>query len=130
MLVIDGDAFVDFAGFAREFSRLLFHGAWNGNLDAFDDILRGGFGTPETAWVFRWVNSDSSRSALGHDATVRWLEQNLRTCHPSNRPEIETRIRNAQRGQGRTLFDMIVEIIRDHGPGGSESEDGIILELL
>ncbi|MGC4750444.1 hypothetical protein ACLQ28_32970 [Micromonospora sp. DT201] len=76
------------------------------------------------------VNSDSSRVALGYDATVRWLEQVLLTCHPSHRTNIEARVRNAQRGQGQTLFDMIVEIIHDHGPGGSESEDGIILELL
>ncbi|RAO45143.1 Barstar (barnase inhibitor) [Micromonospora saelicesensis] len=129
VLVIDGTSFGDFAGFVREFSRLLYPGAWNGSLDAFNDILRGGFGTPETSWVLRWVNSGMSRETLGHDATVRWLEQILLTCHPSNRASIEVRISNAQRGRGQTLFDMIVEIIRDHGPGGSESEDGIILEL-
>ena len=31
---------------------------------------------------------------------------------------------------GPTLFDEIVEIIREHGPGGREPEDGVILELL
>jgi hypothetical protein len=31
---------------------------------------------------------------------------------------------------GPTLFDEIVEIIREHGPGGRESEDGVVLELL
>ncbi|MEV0810778.1 hypothetical protein [Micromonospora sp. NPDC050200] len=72
------------------------------------------------------VNSDSSRVALGYDATIRWLEQILLTCHPTNRANIEAGISNAQRGQGPALFDMI---IHDHGPGGSESEDGIILEL-
>ncbi|MGV9214212.1 hypothetical protein ACTFTM_20335 [Micromonospora sp. RB23] len=76
-----------------------------------------------------WVNSESSRIAPGHDATLHRLEQNRRTCHPSHRASIEARIHGAERGQGRTLFDMIVEIIRDHGPGGCESEDGIILEL-
>ncbi|MGC4750063.1 hypothetical protein ACLQ28_31020 [Micromonospora sp. DT201] len=61
VLVIDGASFVDFAGFVREFSQLLCHGTWNGSLDAFNDILRGGFGTPETAWVFRWVGLDPFR---------------------------------------------------------------------
>jgi hypothetical protein len=28
-----------------------------------------------------------------------------------------------------TLFDQIIEIIRDHGVGDDESEDGIVLEL-
>jgi hypothetical protein len=32
--------------------------------------------------------------------------------------------------QGSTLSDQIVEIIRDHGPGGIESEDGVLLELV
>jgi hypothetical protein len=57
------------------------------------------------------------------------MERLFLTCHPSNRPGIEDRIRRARRGQGPTLFDEIVEIIREHGPGGNESEDGIVLEL-
>ncbi|MCF0096477.1 barstar family protein [Micromonospora sp. MH99] len=130
VLSIDGASFVDFAGFVREFSRLLPDATWNGNLDAFNDILHEGFGTPETQWVLRWLDSDASRAALGQDATVRWLEQILRTCHPSNRADVEARLRGARRGQGQTLFDMIVEIIRDHGPRGEDSENGIILELL
>jgi hypothetical protein len=32
-------------------------------------------------------------------------------------------------GEGSTVFDWLIEIIRDHGPGGSESEDGVILDL-
>lgn len=124
VLVIDGAAFTDLDGFAREFSKLLCHHRWKGNLDAFNDILRGGFGTPEVGWVFRWLNSDSSRSALGYDATIEWLEGVLRTCHPSNRSQVTAELRAAQRGEGRTLFDMIVEIIRYHGPGGPEAEDG------
>jgi hypothetical protein len=41
VLVIDGARFFDFDGFAREFSRLLCDYTWNGNLDAFNDLLRG-----------------------------------------------------------------------------------------
>ena len=129
VLIIDGALFSDFEGFTREFSRLLDDHAWHGNLDAFNDILRGGFGTPENGWVLRWLNSEASRSALGHEATARRLEQLLLTCHPSNRPSVEAEIRSARNGQGPTLFDEIVEIIRDHGAGGDESEDGIVLEL-
>lgn len=95
VLVLDGDAFEDFPGFAREFSTLLKDREWRGNLNAFNDILRGGFGTPDGGWTLRWLNSGRSRSALGS-----------------------------------TLFDEIVEIIRIHGVGGSEAEDGIVLELL
>ncbi|MFI9380436.1 barstar family protein [Kutzneria sp. NPDC052558] len=130
VLVVDGARFSDIDGFAHEFSRLLCHHTWQGNLDAFNDILRGGFGTPGNGWVLRWFNSDSSRSALGHQAKTRWLEAVLLTCHPSNRPSVEARIADARQGKGPTLFDDIVDIIRDHGPGGEEAEDGILLELL
>jgi hypothetical protein len=129
VLVIDGASFCDLDGFAREFSRLLSNYTWRGNLDAFNDLLRGGFGTPETRWVLRWLNSTSSRAALGYAETARWLEQLLLTCHPSHRPVIAARIRGARRGEGLTLFDEIVGIIRNHGPGGRESEDGVVLEL-
>jgi hypothetical protein len=129
VLVIDGANFSNLDGFAREFTRLLCNYTWRGNLDAFNDLLRGGFGTPETGWVLRWLNSESSRAALGYEETARRLEQLLLTCHPSNRSTIEARIRGAGRSEGPTLFDEIVGIIRGHGSGGIESEDGIVLEL-
>jgi hypothetical protein len=130
VLVIDGADFSDFDGFGREFSRLLNDYTWRGNLDAFNDLLRGGFGTPDTGWVLRWPNSESSRTALGYAATIRRLEGLLLTCHPANRSRIKAEISSARRGEGPTLFDDIVDIIRDHGPGGAESEDGVVLELL
>jgi hypothetical protein len=129
VLLIDGGNFSCLDGFAREFSKLLCHHTWHGNLDAFNDILRGGFGTPENGWVLRWLNSEVSRAALGHQATARWLQQILITCHPSNRASIQNRIRNAEKGEGPTLFDEIIEIVRAHGVGGEESEDGVVLEL-
>ena len=94
VLVVDGANFSDLDGFAREFSGLLCHGNGNRNLDAFNDIL----------WVFRWLNSELSREAFGHDATVRWLEQILLTCHPPNRASIKARTGDAQRGSGPTPY--------------------------
>jgi RNAse (barnase) inhibitor barstar len=115
VLEIDGAKFADLDGFAREFSRLLTDHTWHGNLDAFNDILRGGFGTPANGWVLRWVNSAASRAALGYPATVRRLDG---LAHPD--PE---RLRAAQRGEGPTLFDEIVAIIHAH------AADGVVLEL-
>jgi hypothetical protein len=100
------------------------------NLDAFNDLLRWGFWTPENGWLLRWLNSDLSRSALGYEATIQRLERVLLTCHPSHRLNIEGRIRRARRGEGPTLFHDIVDIIHEHGPGGRESEDSIVLELV
>jgi hypothetical protein len=63
-----------------EFSRLLDNHTWHGNLDAFNDLLRGGFGTTESGWVLRWLNSELSRSAPGYEATIQRLEPLLLTC--------------------------------------------------
>jgi hypothetical protein len=129
-LIIDGSSFSDLDGFCRAFSSFLTDYTWTGNLDAFNDLLRGGFGTPEGGFVLRWLDSDHSRSALGWAATTQYLEQKLQRCHPANREAVRRDLARASRGEGATLFDTIVEIIRDHGEGGSEAADGIHLELL
>lgn len=113
----------------REFSRLLRHHEWRGSLDAFNDILRGGMGTPSGGFVLRWLNSERSRTVLECDATVRCLEAALLTCHPDHRERRQGELERARRGTGSTLFDWIVEIVRDYGPGGDEAEDEVHLEL-
>lgn len=93
---INGAEFSTLEEFARHFSDVVLAGyQWNGNLDAFNDLLRGGFGTPDGGFVLRWRCSTVSRERLGS-----------------------------------TVFDVLVDIIRDHGEGGVESEDGVELELL
>jgi RNAse (barnase) inhibitor barstar len=94
VLVVDGSAFDDLDGFARQFSAQLTGWEWHGNFDAFNDILRGGCGTPEDGFVLRWTDSERSRGRLGG-----------------------------------SLFLTLIEIIRTHGPGGDEAEDGVELEL-
>ena len=130
VLVVDGTRFGDLDGFAREFSRLLSGYTWRGNLDALDDVLRGGYGTPADGWTLRWTSSETSRAALGHPETARRLERILPGVDPSNRAAFTARLDAARRGEGPTLFDEIVAIVRDHGPGGRESADGILLELV
>jgi RNAse (barnase) inhibitor barstar len=62
---IDGARFTTLEEFFDEISRVLIHGAtWGRNLNAFNDILRGGFGTPEGGFILRWLNSDLSRDRL------------------------------------------------------------------
>jgi len=98
-------------------------------LDALNDILRGGFGTPDEGFTIRVVNATAARRARGYPATIAWLEESTADCHPSNRAHLSALISEARAARGPTLFDMLVEIIRDHGPGGDESEDAVILEL-
>ncbi|MEM9201841.1 MAG: hypothetical protein AAGC53_09275 [Actinomycetota bacterium] len=129
ILVIDGDRFDDFAGFRREFSSLLPDWTWNGNLDAFNDILWGGFGTPEDGFVLKWVHSDRSRQMLGWPETVAFIERKLESCHPSNRESVARDLDAARREEGETLFDLLVSIINEHGQHGAEPGPVVELDL-
>jgi hypothetical protein len=72
VLVIDGAHFSDLDGFTREFSRLLVNYTWRGNLDAFNDLLRGGFGTPENvAPAAARVRPCSTRSSISSANTAQ-----------------------------------------------------------
>ena len=128
--VIDGTDFSTLAEFYDVVSCTLIPGAfWGRNLDAFNDILRGGFGTPEDGFILRWKNSQLSRIRLGHEETVRVLEERLLHCHPTNRELVTEKISDARQGVGETIFDTLVEIIHVHCPGGYEDGDSVELVL-
>lgn len=128
--IVDGNAFSTLEEFACHFSANVLAGyQWQGSLDALNDILRGGFGTPEEGFELMWVKSARSRQVLGHRETVRQLELRLQRCHPENRSKVLAELSAAKAGEGPTVFDWLVSVIRQHGPGGSESEDGVHLLL-
>lgn len=136
VLVLDGSLVDDYASFVEEANRAIFPGyvesvgrPWAGNLDAFNDILGGGMGTPDGGFVLRVLDAAKLRAALGYPATISRLEGVLERCHPTNRGSVAARIERARRHEGETLFDELVQIIRTHGPGGVESEDCVFLEL-
>ena len=127
---IDGREFATLEEFYEVVSRVLIPGAgWGHNLDAFNDILRGGFGTPEGGFVLRWKNSAVSRERLGYPETVRQLQRRLTRCHPANRQWVAEDLERARREVGPTVFDWLVEIIQVHCAGGQEQEDGVELVL-
>lgn len=128
--VLDGSKVTSLEAFFDEVSATLVPGAyWGRNLDAFNDILRGGFGTPDEGFVLRWTHSDVSRACLGYAETVRQLEKRLERCHPSNRDRIRAELRHAQQGKGATVFDWLLEIIRNHDLGGEQAADCVRLIL-
>lgn len=127
---IDGNQFSTLEEFYDEISRILIPDAgWGHNLDAFNDILRGGFGTPDEGFILIWENSEVSRSRLGYSETVRQLERRLERCHPTNRNSVKQQLRQAHSNKGPVVFDWLVGIIRAHGDGGDEAEDNVILKL-
>ncbi len=127
---IDGVRFTTLDEFYEEISNVLIPDVdWGKNLDAFNDILRGGFGTPEEGYTIKWLNSEISKQRLGYRETVRQLQKRIKTCHPSNREYVTDQLNKAEKSQGSTVFEWLVEIINVHCPGGEESEDGVELIL-
>jgi len=127
----DGARFNTLDGFWDEISARLIPGArWGRNLDAFNDVLRGGFGTPAGGFRLRWVNFQRSRDALGHSGTIQWLENKIQLCHPDNIELVKREIESARHGEGPTLADILLDMIRIHCPGGIEEKDGIELVLV
>lgn len=128
--IIDGARFSTLEEFYEEISRVLIPDCWWGrNLNAFNDILRGGFGTPEEGLILRWKNSEISRQRLGYPETVRQLRSILESCHSTARDDVAAELRDAEQGGGPTVFDWLTEIIQIHGPDGTEATDGVTLEL-
>ena len=128
--VIDGSRIVSLDAFYNEISRVLIPGhKWGRNLDAFDDILSGGFGTPVDGFMLRWSRAAFSKEKLSYVETSKYLEEKLQHCHPSNRGSVRVELTNARARTGPTLFDWLVDIIRDHGEGGEQAEDNVRLVL-
>lgn len=131
VIEIDGSQFSTLEEFFIHFEEkaLCAPGGWGRNLDAFNDVLRGGFGTPEGGFVLRWKHHPLSRQRLDHAETARQLRVRLERCHPDNIESVQARLELAQKGEGATVFDWLVEIIESHGAGGAEAEDGVELLL-
>ena len=93
-------------------------GYFGRNLDAFADCLGGGMGAPDDGdFVFEWREHAVSAQALGHAETARHLDRLAARAHESNRSRLREESAQAAAGRGPTLFDRLVEIIRDRaGP--------------
>jgi len=115
---IDGTKINSLDDFFREISRHLFPDVpkWKYNFDGLDDMLGGGFGSPENGCVIVWDNHKLSRASLGYEETIRVLEQRLMKSHSTARNDIIKRIRMAERREGPTIFDDIIELFDRHRP--------------
>jgi hypothetical protein len=117
--VLEGNKFDTLLGFYDEVERVLTKDlGWKigRNLAAFNDVLWGGFGAFEYEEPIHiiWENSDKSKSDLDYPETIKWLEEKLKRCHPSNIPSVKGELLRANNGEGQTLFDIIIEIIEEH----------------
>jgi hypothetical protein len=84
---------------------------------------------PDAGFILRWNHSDASTHRLGWPEIVRYIKKKLTTCHSSNIPSVQAELEAARRHEGQTLFQITLDIIRAHGPGGIEVEDNVHLIL-
>lgn len=131
-IVIDGTKFSNIEEFYDEIDNLLTKDLpWKTghNLDAFNDLLRGGFGVHEYGQrlQIKWTNFAKSKKVFGYEATVKHYERMLGICHPDNRQYVEKKLADARENRGQTLLGIIVEIILDTDNSGHycslETED-------
>lgn len=81
-IIINGNNFSDLESFYEEIDRVLTKDLYwktGRNLDAFKDLLRGGFGVYEYEEAVRliWDNISKSKSDLGLEATKKWYERKI-----------------------------------------------------
>ncbi len=118
-LKIDGNNFSSLAEFYDEVeAKLTKNLDWRigRNLDAFNDVLRGGFGQfkYEEKINLVWINTKKSKTDLGKNETIKYFEVKLQRCHPSNIPKVKKELANAKKGKGQTLYQILIEIIKGH----------------
>ena len=113
--VVDGSRFSTLAEAGAEFTQVFgFTMPWNGNFDDFNDLVTGGFGTPDDGFILIWRHSDISRQRLGYGETLLWLEERVQHCRACSVAHWQKKIDAARRQEGDTVFDTIVYFIRHH----------------
>jgi RNAse (barnase) inhibitor barstar len=87
------------------------------NLDAFNDVLWGGFGVHDYEEPIQliWLHSDKSRTDLGWAETINYLTAKLTSDPPSTVASAKRELPLAESHTGKTLFEIIVDIIKEHG---------------
>lgn len=115
--IINGNNFSDLQGFYDEVVNVLtknFTDKFGRNMNAFDDILLGGFCKFEyqEKIIFIWKNAKKSQKDLGWPETIKYIENKLKRCNSRNLKSIENDLKLAKEGKGQTLFEIIVDKIK------------------
>lgn len=104
-ITIDGTNFLNIDEFYDEIDQLLTKNlTWKTghNMDAFHDLLRGGFGVHEygEGIEFYWVHAEKSRQDFGYEATASYWERIHQRCHPANREIVRQKTETAKALEG------------------------------
>ena len=118
-LVLDGSRFNDIPSFYEEVNRVFMEDAdfkLGISLDAFNDMLYGGYGAirGNEPVRLRWLDLEKSRGDLGVDATIAFYKAKLEQPEKFNPTWSRRKLEELERGEGQTYFDILLEIIGQH----------------
>lgn len=118
-LFIDGNLISDIPSFYEEINRVFMADEdWKlGNsLDAFNDLLYGGFGAIEGGErvTLVWQQMEKNRLDLGYEVTRQYYEEKFLAHSAFNKDYFREKLEALNNGTGQTYFDMLLEIIADH----------------
>ncbi|MBQ9886831.1 MAG: barstar family protein [Lachnospiraceae bacterium] len=122
VIIIDGRKFSDLEGFYNLMDKTLRDDdeeIMGHNLDAFNDLLGGGFGVHDIGEpiIIKWINYGESRKALGYEETERYYRRKLEKTQFTDNYVLRRRMELAAEHKGRTLLDMITSIILNDETG-------------
>ncbi len=118
-LILEGENFHDIDTFYEEINRLVMEDEdWElgSSLDAFNDLLYGGYGILQGYEELKiiWLNSEKSRGDLGLETTLAYYNQKLKLPNIFNKELIQKKINELESGNGLTYFEILLEIISEH----------------
>ncbi|SOD98524.1 barstar family protein [Spirosoma fluviale] len=116
---IEGNTINDITSFYKEINRVFMEGeSWliGQSLDAFNDLLFGGYGALQGAESAKlvWHHMDHSRKALGYQTTRDYYLDKLKPGSPYNKKVFQEKLVALESGSGETYFDNIMSIIAEH----------------
>ncbi|MDR2920824.1 MAG: barstar family protein [Tannerella sp.] len=118
-IIIDGSNIYDIPSFYEEVNRAFMDDEdWKigQSLDAFNDLLYGGFGKIKGKEKIQlvWKNFEQNREDLGLELTKAYYQNKLKSPEVYNVNFVEEKLSELENGTGKTYFDIILEIIGDH----------------
>ena len=116
---IDGSKIQDLTSLYKEFNdKLMPNEDWElgESLDALDDVIYGGFGeiNGNEAIRFVWTDFERMKELFGYDFTLNFYQNKLKYPEVFNVELIQNSIEELQNGNGKTYFEIILEIIESH----------------
>ena len=129
---INGEEIDSLSGFYDYIGNLLLPGEfWGKNLDALNDILRGGFNLPKSPFEIIWTRTDISKKILGLPATIEWHKNKIArfSDDSENLKYYTSKLKELESGNGKTLFDVLVDILSENSKSVEYNEDNIIFKM-